>query len=110
MGDYRPMLKAGQHARAMLRYICRSDSVTAEKLTAATRAFAGRLQFVSKGDAVAVDYTTGQYFPTEYRNAACAVMAQALWDHARECGYDTGDKIRKWARGEFGRSVANQWF
>src|SRR3990167_287401 len=31
-----------------------------------------------------IDYCTGQYFPTEYRKAACAVLASALWAWTRE--------------------------
>lgn len=30
-----------------------------------------------------VEYCTGQYFATEYRKAVCAVLASALWYHAR---------------------------
>lgn len=109
MGDYRPILKHGRHARALLRYV-ELSSITAEQLVDATRAYSGRLQFIQRDDGkVAVDYTTGQYFPTEYRNAACAVLARAIWDHWRpDCG--TGDDIRKRARREFGRSVASTWF
>jgi hypothetical protein len=33
---------------------------------------------------VEIDYCTGQYFPTEYRRAACAVLASALWEYTRE--------------------------
>jgi hypothetical protein len=58
---------------------------------------------------VRVDYCTGQYFPTEYRAAACAVLATILWDYiSPEC--KTGNDIRKWARAEFGRGIASRWF
>lgn len=111
MGDYRPMLKHGKQARQLLSFVNRCDSITADMLQAASRAFSGRLQFVEKGDKVAVDYTTGQYFPTEYRNAACAVLAQAIWDWFRDkCECKTGDDIRKAARREFGRGIASTWF
>lgn len=47
-------------------------------------------------------YHTGQYFPTEYRNAACRVLASLIWnsyrDEKREDGtkvYETGHEIRK---------------
>jgi hypothetical protein len=33
---------------------------------------------------VSLDYCTGQYWPTEYRAAVCAVLASLLWAHARE--------------------------
>lgn len=108
MGDYRPILRHGKHARRLLRYVERS-SITAEQLKEASRAYSGRLQFIERGDKVGVDYTTGQYFPTEYRNAACAVLARAVWDHWSP-DYKTGEEIRKAARREFGRSIASTWF
>ena len=110
MGDYRPILRAGRDARVLLAAVSGRDSITVENIIAATRTYSGRLQLVERDGAVAVDYTTGQYFPTEYRNAACAVLAQALWDYAAASGHDTGPAIRKWARGEFGRGIASRWF
>ena len=110
MGDYRPILRAGRDARVLLAAVSGRDGVTAENILAATRAYSGRLQLVERGESAAVDYCTGQYFPTEYRNAACAVLAQCLRDYAAAQGYATGDEIRKWARGEFGRGIASRWF
>ena len=108
LGDYRPILKHGKHARQLLRYVERSG-ITAEELQEATRAYSGRLKLVERDGMVAVDYTTGQYFPTEYRNAACAVLAMAIWYHWRP-DYKTGDEIQKAARREFGRAIASTWF
>lgn len=111
LGDYRPMLRHGKHARQLLRFVELRDSITAKMLLEASRAFSGRLQFIERGDKVGVDYTTGQYFPTEYRNAACAVLAQAVWDWLlAECNCKTGEEIRKAARREFGRAIATTWF
>jgi hypothetical protein len=50
----------------------------------AFRAFSGRLSLIKKDGAYRLEYTTGQYFPTEYRCAACAVLASLLWDDRRE--------------------------
>jgi hypothetical protein len=109
MGDYRPILKHGRQARTMLRAVELRDSITARMIQAATRAYCGRLQIVERDGAVGVDYTTGQYFPTEYRSAACAVLATVLWDYWQpDC--KTGDEIRKQARREFGRAIAAKWF
>ncbi len=111
MGDYRPMLKHGRYARQLLRFVERCDSITDKMLLDASRAFSGRLQFIERGDKVGVDYTTGQYFPTEYRKAACAVLTTAIWDWLRDaCECKTGDDIRKAARREFGRGIASTWF
>jgi hypothetical protein len=50
----------------------------AQALLDATRAYSGRLQIVAKDSeaayAIAIDYCTGQYWPTEYRAAAAAVL------------------------------------
>jgi hypothetical protein len=111
MGDYRPILKYGRHARQLLRFVEQCDSITADMLKDASRAFSGRLQFQEHDDKVGVDYCTGQYFPTEYRKAACAVLAQAIWDWFRDqCDCKTGDDIRKAARRSFGRGIAGVWF
>lgn len=110
MGDYRPMLRHGKQARTMLRAVELRESITAEALLAASRAYSGRLQFVDKGNgSVAIEYTTGQYFPTEYRCAACAVLSQALWDFWQP-DYKTADEIRKIAKREFGPAIAKTWF
>lgn len=109
MGDYRPILRHGRHARTLLRAVRVRDSLTAEHLIEATRAYSGRLQFKENESGVYVEYTTGQYFPTEYRNAACAVLASALWDYWMP-DYKTGDEIRRVARAEFGRAIASTWF
>jgi len=107
MGDYRPILRAGRDAREMLR-AARLFSVNVA--AAAERAYSGRLSFVVRDRSVGVDYCTGQYFPTEYRDAACAVLAQAFWEYWREgCGYDAAG-IRKAARDMFGRGIASRWF
>ena len=130
MGDYRPMLKHGKHARTLLRAVELRDSITAETLLEATRAFSGRLQFKVRADgAVGVDYCAGQYFVTEYRQAACAVLASALWTYFRENMppleiakapaasphvaqgiVNAGEYIRRKARREFGRAIATTWF
>ncbi len=112
MGDYRPILRDGKAARQLLRFVEQCDSITADDLRAGTRAYSGRLQFVEKPGAVGVDYTTGQYFPTEYRAAACAVLASVVWAWLRSCqgASATGETIRKAARREFGRGIAKTWF
>lgn len=75
------------------------------------------------------DYTTGQYFPTEYRAAACAVLASALWDYFASDlperkltktpngemeetynGISAGGWIRRQARIDLGPRLARRWF
>lgn len=76
------------------------------------------------------EYTTGQYFPTEYRAAACQLLASALWNwyasglpekthtHNQETGeiterYDglrAGEWIRRAALRDLGPRLARRWF
>ena len=95
-----------QDARTLLRYVDASQ-ITGDQLTYAFRAFSGRLSW----DGAKLSYCTGQYWPTEYRKAACAVLAQAI----RSCWRDSmtgivGDRIGKRARNTFGLGIASRWF
>jgi hypothetical protein len=94
----------GQEARRLLSYV-HIWTVDPRHLKSAFRgAFAGRLSWDGKG----LDYTPGQYFATEYRAAACAVLALAIWRHWREdCGVSD---VRERAKREFGRGIASRWF
>ena len=109
------------------------DEITADDLIAAfPRAFGGRLsiEVTGKGfpdnEHVAVlDYCTGQYWCTEYRAAACAVLAAALWDCARKDIKESregdapnvqyrhkspGDQLRATFRNWYGRGIQSRWF
>lgn len=110
--ELRSITKALQHAESMLSAVAWRDSVTADCLLSAARgAFSGRLSIVESDDGkVSIDYCTGQYWPTEYRRAVCAVLSSALWDYWRANGASTGDAIRKIARDELGRGIASIWF
>ena len=105
--------------RALLAEIDRCPSVTAEMLLAAAKsAYAGRLSMTADDSgAVAVSYCAGQYWPTEYRKAACAVLAAALWARKREScmpadlgKVSPGEWLRKSFRQDFGRGIASRWF
>ena len=94
--EIRSIGKDLQHARTLLRAV-ELSSITAEDLERAFRnAYSGRLSLVEHKGLPALDYCTGQYWPTEYRRAACAVLSSALWAHKRDhCmpdpEYVTGD-------------------
>lgn len=98
-----------REARTLLRAVAwRELSITADDLKAAFRdAYSGRLSW----DGTRLDYCTGQYWPTEYRKAACAVLASALWNATRKA-YPSldGNGLRAQLRSEFGRSIAARWF
>jgi hypothetical protein len=80
---------------------------------------------------IGIDYCTGQYVPTEYRRAVCAVMASVLWNWKRtQCmpaptlhhntetgetvqrykGLRAGDYMRAGFKREYGRGLAARWF
>lgn len=65
----------------------------------------GRLTL--KGNAL--EYITGQYFPTEYRPAASRCLVSLIWRKVAE-QYETGDQIRKAIRRRVSRRVANLYF
>ncbi len=104
--EYREILREGRDARALLYAVRRSPSITADDILAASkRAFSGRLSWNDKKQRW--DYCTGQYFPTEYRAAACAVLASVLWNWSER---PTTDDKRKYFRGELGRGIQSRWF
>ena len=131
--EQRAITKDRHHARQLIRDVELRDSISADDiLTAAKGAYSGRLTIVTRDDgAVAVDYCTGQYFPTEYRRAVCAVMASVLWNWKRtQCmpaptlhhntetgetverykGLRAGDYMRAGFKREYGRGLASRWF
>ena len=108
--ELRSIGKDLQHARAMVNYVAWHDSITAEMIMSAADN-GGRLTLTVDGDKVRIDYVTGQYWPTEYRRAVCALMSSVIWAWLREnCEYKTGDDIRKAARRELGQSIGRRWF
>ena len=103
------------NVRELLRYVELRASITADDIIEASkRAYSGRLTITASDDGkVLIDYCTGQYFPTEYRKAACAVLSQAIWDYKRKntlLPNVTGDRLRATFRREFGRGMASRWF
>lgn len=84
-----------------------------ERLTAYLTNNSGRLTLVDG----ALKYTTGQYFTTEYRPAACRVLVALIWasyrDEKNSDGtevYASGHEIRKAIRRRVTRRVARHYF
>lgn len=103
-----------QDARTLLRQVELSGITAEELAAAFPRAYSGRLTLTERyrvnglpktyptlelaqaraaeflPDIVAIEpvwaleYCAGQYWPTEYRAAACAVLASALWSYKRD--------------------------
>ena len=97
--------------RALLAQVAWRDSIDAEALRAGFRAYSGRLTLTETDKGMRLDYCTGQYFPTEYRKAACAVLGTVLFDYwrANVGGMSTGEEIRKTARRELGARLQKRW-
>jgi hypothetical protein len=104
LGDYRRILRDGREARALLRVVelstCLPDSILADVLKS------GRLTW----DGKRLDYCAGQYFPTEYRAAACRALASVLWNYWGDGGRYTADQIRAAAKSNLGRGITRRWF
>jgi hypothetical protein len=127
--DRRRITRDGNTARHLLGEV-EYSSITAEELADAFRAFSGRLSLnVTDDGKVTLEYCAGQYFPTEYRAAVCAVAARALWDFTRNhCMpapvsdedrryrdntgklVSAGDWIRAYFKRRYGRAIASRWF
>src|SRR5512138_2690296 len=110
--EMRSITKQRHDAETLLRSV-EWSGITADELLNAFRAFSGRLEVKhDEKKGYYLSYCTGQYFPTEYRAAACAVLARALWDYHRPDYNDqenAGDKMRAMFRRMFGRGIQSRW-
>jgi len=93
------------------RAVAWRESIDAEAIREGfRRAFGGRLDLHDNGD---IDYTPGQHGATEYRRAACDVLARVLWHY---WGSDAPESktprehITRTARRELGRGIVSRWF
>ena len=107
--ELRSIVKDLHHARELLQAVAHRDSITADDIIAAAQG--GRLTIEPTARGFRIDYTTGQYFPTEYRRAVASLLSTLLWNYWRDdMAEPTGDKIRATARRNLSRSVARRWF
>ena len=113
-------------ARQLIRAIDLRDGITAQDILAGLkRHYSARLSWDAETESL--HYCPGQYWPTEYRKAVCAVCSGILWtwvgstsrpapDGADEYGSPTygglsgGSWLRAYFRREFGRGLASRWF
>ena len=113
--EMRSITKDRAHALEMLSNVAWRESITAEMIIdAAEHSFSGRLSIIPTGEnnGVRIEYCTGQYYPTEYRRAVCAVLSSVLWSYWRDNSpvKMTSDDMRKTASRELSRSLARRWF
>jgi hypothetical protein len=123
--ELRSITRDCTEARRLLRYVERSSITTEQIIDAAKHSYSGRLSITPTDTGFVLDYCTGQYWPTEYRRAVCAVLSSAIWRYwSTECmpegevidgetryrGLCVGDYLRRLGRNEFGRGIASRWF
>lgn len=84
--EVRSIGKDLKHAQTLLSAVAWRDSITADSIIAASRsAFSGRLTITEPTPGkFSLSYCIGQYWPTEYRRAVCAVLSQTLLAHWRD--------------------------
>lgn len=100
--DYRDFLRDGRDSRELLRFVELFD-VSLENASSAN----GRLEWAANGR---LDYCVGQYFATEYRAAACSLLANAIRRHwAIGCDYSREEAIAS-AKRWFSRGIVSRWF
>ncbi len=106
--EQRAVLRDRRDAETLISAVATIQDISGEDLAGAFDAFSGRLTW----DGARLDYTTGQYWPVEYRKAACAVLARALWNHFRQDeGCKTGSDVRNAiARYLRNPGVCKRWF
>lgn len=105
--DQRHATRQLHDARHLLAYVAVRDSITAEMLLAGLRS--GRLTWDEASGQL--DYCTGQYYPTEFRGAACRMLAGVIWDWMRDYCVPppvTGERLRSAARRDLG-GLARRW-
>ena len=115
--DYSRCLADRNDALALLAYVARSSNPerVAGCFTEALRS--SRLEW--NVSAQAIDYCTGQYFPTEYRGAACRVLARVIWRYFADSDTDQryasvnvadAENVRRQVRSALGLRLARRWF
>lgn len=137
--DRRGVARDKRDAETLLTAVRLTTAISADDLIeAAKRAFSGRLEIqhvpsMVTDNKVHIEYTTGQYWPTEYRAAAAAVCASALWsavrthmppadgkltrthgvfttEHDNVEGKTPGDWLRSHFRKMYGSALQRRWF
>lgn len=146
--EQRSIARDKRDAETLLLAVRHNDGISADDILEASRsAYMGRLTIEVKGSlprdsatcifCARIDYCTNAYFPTEYRRAAAAMCAAALWAWQRENmpapdmpapdkpeapemgryaeprsyeGRSAGDWLRRKFRQDFGSAIQKRWF
>jgi hypothetical protein len=82
--EMRQITRQRADALTLLRAVELRDSITAEDMAGGFGTFFGRLSITTKDNKLALHFCEGQYYPTEYRAAVCAVLSSILWHYFRD--------------------------
>jgi hypothetical protein len=108
--DARSITRSLSDARQLVTQVQWREFTAGQWARAFEGAYSGRLTW----DGSTLDYCIGQHRPTEYRSAACAVLASLLWadyrDRHKALKPDAADSIRDHFRRVLGRGIARRWF
>lgn len=103
--DYARCLADRNDALALLAYVERASNPERVAGCFAEALRSSRLEW--NESAQAFDYCTGQYFPTEYRSAACRLLVTVLRTYCNILNH--ADMLQS-ARNAFGKRLARRWF
>ena len=106
--DVRAARRDKQDAERLISAVACIQDISADDLKDGFRAFSGRLQWNGSH----LEYTTGQYRPTEYRKAVCAVCAAVVGRHfARDPELRTWSEVRQAVEAYFRNpAMCKRWF
>ena len=108
--DRAEIARDGRDCRIMLAALRRCMNLDAESLREGFKAYGGRLSY--SDETRQCEYTPGQYWAIEYRQAAGAVLARAFGYYMTK-GAPHGNLPhfrRLVAQHELGRGIARRWF
>lgn len=99
-------------ARLLLEMVSRDGRIhTPDLLDAIQSSYSGRLAVVRRRRGWQLEYTAGQYFPTEFCAAVCVSLTQCLYMLERKLDPDyTREEHYRWTQRLFCGSLQLRWF
>jgi hypothetical protein len=102
--ESRAITKQKTQAMELLNFVARTESID---LTSMLWEMQPKDRLAVTPETLSIEYTAGQYFPTEYRAAVRSALRNVIWNWAREhAECNTREKIQAFAKRNFSRSVA----
>lgn len=97
--EWRESLRDRDDALRMIRFIENHESITFKDIV---QHFGSRLRYVENE----LDYIPNQYYPAEYRAAACSMLSNIIFTWMIGCSYNP----KSFAKKVFGKSLGVRWF